>query len=127
MSKIFDYETPEKIPINAFHVWQFIAAHPECQGMNEEELQEMNGMWFRKAVINRALHYAKPASDMYDALYPSEYDCVLHTLEVLRSQQQYTLKQVVTMNIQNLQNTVVGLCYRKKITRQALNILRKEI
>ncbi len=81
-------------------------------------------MWFRKAAINRALNYEKPASDLYDAAYPSEKDCVTHTVEILKNQQKYTLRQVVTMDIQTLQNTVAGLCFRKKITRQALLILK---
>jgi hypothetical protein len=94
--------------------------------MDEEEIQEMDGMWFRKAVINRAMIYEKPELNLYDAPYPSEQDCVLHTLEILKKQKKYTLKQVVTMDIQDLQNTVPGLSYRKKITRQALAMLKKE-
>ena len=127
MSKVFEYERPGKVPQDAFHVWQFIESHPECKDMDEEELQEMEGMWFRKAVINRAMTYEKPALDLYDAPYPSEQDCVLHTLQILKTQKKYTLKQVVTMDIQDLQNNVAGLSYRKKITRQALSILKKDV
>jgi hypothetical protein len=126
MSKVFEYDTPAKIPKDAFHVWQFIDLHPECKDMDEEEIQEMDGMWFRKAVINRAMTYEKPELNLYDAFYPSEQDCVLHTLKILKKQKKYTLKQVVTMDIQYLQNTVPGLSYRKKITRQALAMLKKE-
>jgi hypothetical protein len=124
MSKIFEYDTPSKIPKDAVHVWQFIDLHPECRHMDEEEIQEMDGMWFRKAVINRAMTYENP--HLYDIPYPSEEDCVLHTLEILKKQKKYTLKQVIKMDIQDLQNSVPGLSYRKRITRQALAMLKKE-
>jgi hypothetical protein len=122
MSTVFEYDTPTNIPKDAYHVWQFIDLHPECKDMDEEELQEIDGMWFRKAVINRAMTYEKP--QFYDTPYPSENDCVLHTLEILKKQKKYTLKQIVMMDIQDLQNTVPGLSYRKKITRQALAMLK---
>ncbi len=125
MSKIFEYETPLKIPKDAFHVWQFMEAHPECKNFDEEELQEMDGMWFRKAVINCAMMYEKPSFNLYDVPYPSEEDCILHTLQILLQQKKYNFTKLINMDIQDLQNTIPGLSYRKKITRQALALLKK--
>ena len=41
------------MPLDAFHIWQFLAIR-ECDHKDEEDIQEMDGMWFRKASIAHA-------------------------------------------------------------------------
>src|SRR6202161_568618 len=108
----FLYSMPKDIPSEVYHIWQFIDNHPECKNMDEEDMQEMANMWYRKAAINRALKYGKPTDfDSFAMSYPLEQDCVSSTYEILLQQKIYSLDQIFEINIQELQNNVPGLCF----------------
>ncbi len=126
MPKLFEFKEVQSddIPSSVYHIWQFIDKHPECKDMDEEELQGVEGMWFRKVAIAQALDYGRPKTDPMPNTYPTEEQAVAEVQDILQKQKKYRLEELLQVNLQVLQNNVVGLVYRKRITRQALKNLQ---
>jgi len=111
----------KKTPKSVYEIWKFFDNHPEALEMDDEDVQEMEGMWFRKASLFQARWHGRPDSGMEDVHYPTEAECITRALAALEKQKQYPNLQHV--DIQDIQNNVPGLPFRKKITRKALALL----
>jgi len=107
-----------------YEIWKFFDDHPETLDMDDEDVQEMDGMWFRKASLFQARCHGRPQNGMENASYPTEAECISRTFAVLKEQTTYSNLQHV--DIQDIQNNVSGLPFRKRITRKALALLASE-
>jgi len=115
-------EMTKSIPAHIHQIAQFFVQHPECDDLGEETIQDMEGMWFRKTAIEEARYTDKVDIDS-SVRYPTEKECVLDTLQMLLKQIKIPIARLSDVDLEFLQDTIPGLCYRKSIIRQALQII----
>jgi hypothetical protein len=118
--KIISFTPTTSISPDVYEIWKFFDDHPECLDMDDEDVQELPMMWFRKASLFKARRCGRPATGMDKVVYPTEEECIARAMVALSKQTQYALRNLATIDIQEIQNNVSGLPFRKKVTRKAI-------
>jgi hypothetical protein len=110
-------------------IWNFLLKHKYSQLLPADEIQELDGMYFRKAAIANALRHGCPV-DSNLLLYPSMEECIEHAQHILL--EHWTIGELKEMirngpfPIQHIQNTTPTMVYRKRITKEALRRLTSD-
>ncbi len=103
-------------------IWQFLQKN-NCVTSDPDAIQDMDGMWYRKATILAAISYAQDGGQKHlesPAVFPlSKSDCVAMVKQTVLEYYGDDLDQLKSLDIQTLQNTM-PVYFRKKITREAL-------
>jgi hypothetical protein len=116
-----------EIPQHVYEIWKFFDANPDCCELDDEEVQEKPQMFYRKAALFQARQYGRPEQGMENVVYPTEQQCIERTVATLQKQTKYRISQLKKVDIQNLQNNVSGLVFRKRITNRAIDLLTQEL
>jgi len=115
-------EITKSIPAYIHQIARFFVQHPECEDLSSEMIQDLEGMWFCKTAIEEAGFTDKVDIDL-SVRYPTEKECVLHSLQMLLKQTMIPIARLPDVDLEFIQDTIRGLCYRKSIIRQALIII----
>ena len=58
--------------------------------MDDEDVQDMDEMWYRKASLFRARTNGRPTTGMDTIIYPTEEECVARAFNALQNQTVFT-------------------------------------